>query len=172
LTTTQARCTCFVETLGLLASCFPSLYSGGGACHALFGQSCPAPVAGDGLGENPFWGAFVLWWLSREAFHISSESQSRRDRFPPSASEQRDCRLFFSELSRPHNLHFCLCCYKLQSWVVHPSAELPVLTSRSGHVSALCASKTASCPQFSCIAPLQVSVGVAALKFFPDATGL
>jgi len=102
---------------GLLFS--QPVFWGRGLLCCYSGQPCLGrvalpPVVGDGLSENRCFGAFVLWRLSLEAFHVSSESQSRRDRFQPSASEQRDHSLFFSELSRPHCLRFCPCCYKLQ----------------------------------------------------------
>lgn len=89
----------------------PCCYSGSPVWAEL---PCPPVARDDGLSGNQVLGAFVLWRFSLVAFCISSVSHSRRDCFQPSASEQRDHSLFFSELSRPHCLRFCLCCYKLQ----------------------------------------------------------
>jgi len=126
---------------------------GEGPAVLLLRQPCLGGVAlrpcGGGWAQwESIFGAFVLWRLSLAAFHISSTSQSRRDHFQASASEQRDRSLFFSVLSRPHRLHFCPCCYKLQCPGLCAPPQRPQSCLQSGHISALCASKTTRCSQF------------------------
>lgn len=67
------------------------------------------------------------------AFHISSESHSRRDHTKTSLPEQRNCSLLFTELSSTAT-----------NPVAHPIATLPEVDHKAGPISALCASRTAS----------------------------
>lgn len=119
---------------------------------------------GDGFSKNQFWsllfsGGF-LWQLPLAAFCISSKSQRRSHHIK--LLSQRDSSLFSSELSKPYCLLFLSVLLKTTvSWVLHPTAALPALASRSRYVSALCPSKITSCPQFTRVPPppqLQISV--------------
>jgi len=153
------------RVVGLLFS--QPVFWGRGLLHYYSGSpvwaELPCPLWGGWAQWKLFWGGFC----SLVAFHISFESQHRRDHFQLSASEQRDHSLFFSELSRTHYIRFCaakkccvLGCVPLSST---PSPCLPVSTFLCLYVS-----KTTTCPQFTRMSPpLQVSVQVTALKSFP-----
>ena len=56
---------------------------------------------GDGHNANRYFQAFVSWQLSLVVFCASSESQSSSSHILASVSEQRDCSLLSTELSRP-----------------------------------------------------------------------
>lgn len=152
------RYTCFIGTLGLASSCSSSLSSGGGVCHAvtqatLFGQSCPTPFAwgwgGDGLRENQYFGAFVSLLRVRAEVTITKP-----------LSQNREISICFPLSSPCHTISVFVCAVKTaDSWVVHPTAVLPALDSRSRCISVLCASKIHSHPQFACT-PLQLEVSV------------
>lgn len=121
----------------------------------------------DGLSENRFLGAFFLWRLSLAAFSISFESQSRSDYIQISVSEQRSQSALHWALQATLFPFLSVLLKTVASWVVHPVAALPALTSRIRHLSALSASKTASHPQFTRMPlQLQVLVWVAILKSF------
>ena len=87
---------------------FQAALLGEGPATQILKQPClgrvALPLGGgqDGCSDNQFFRAFVLWRLSLGAFCISSESQSSSDHIQTSVSEQRDCSLLFTELSRSH----------------------------------------------------------------------
>lgn len=173
--TTQARCTCFIGTIGLSVSCSSSLSSWGEACCTVtqttpcLGRVALLPVGVAWAQWKVFWrllfsGRFP-WWLPTSLPRVMAEVTVSK-----LLSQNREMP-FCSPMSCPgHTVTIFVCAAKNCSDL----GCAPHSNTRSSRfhiqacLSALCASKTASCPQFTPVpVQLKVSVGGAVLKSLP-----
>ena len=128
----------FSGTIGMWASCFFSLSSGGGACCAdtqatLFGYSFQVPCGAGGDEHNVYWyfWSFVLWQLSLAIFCDSSERAAVAISWP--LSQNREIAVH-SPLSSPghfNSVSVGAAKNPAASWVVHPTATLPGIAPRA-----------------------------------------